>query len=82
MTVPPQFMNASQVLDDVGRNALHVAASAGKNHLTHWLLKSPDVQVNGKDLESGYSALHRSLFCGHIPVAITLLKVGQWDSSL
>ncbi|CAG0882573.1 unnamed protein product [Darwinula stevensoni] len=37
---------------------------------------SPDVQVNGKDLESGYSALHRSLFYGHIPVAIALLKNG------
>ncbi|CAG0880308.1 unnamed protein product [Darwinula stevensoni] len=65
-----------KVLDDIGRHALHVAANTGKSDLITWLLKSPGILLNEKNLETGSFALHQSLFHGFIPAAITLMKNG------
>uniref|UniRef100_A0A8C7EZ16 Inhibitor of Bruton tyrosine kinase n=1 Tax=Oncorhynchus kisutch TaxID=8019 RepID=A0A8C7EZ16_ONCKI len=68
--------NAATLRDAFGRTALHLAASLGKRALLEWMLesKSPDLMV--KDKESGWTALHRSVFYGHIHCLMSLIKHG------
>ncbi|XP_059475096.1 inhibitor of Bruton tyrosine kinase isoform X2 [Neocloeon triangulifer] len=65
-----------QVLDAEGRSALHVAASKGRRRVAEWLVKHKEAQVNLRDLESGYTPLHRSLFYGQVDVAVALIQMG------
>ena len=67
--------NPFQIVDRVGRNALLVAASKGHLHIVAWLLVKKRVSVNLADFESRWSALHRSIFFGHLGVALHLSKV-------
>ena len=67
--------NPFAITDGFGRNVLHVAASRGHLHLVHWLLTRKKVAVNVADWESRWSALHRSLFYGHLGVGVYLVKV-------
>ena len=64
------------VRDNDGRTALHVAASVGKTKVVKWLLQRKHININAKDYESGYTALHRSLYYGRIDTATTLLQAG------
>jgi hypothetical protein len=67
--------NAATVKDAFGRNAGHLASSCGKKGVLDWLIeKGVDLLV--KDKESGWTALHRSVFYGHIDCVWSLLKVG------
>lgn len=66
--------NATTLRDEYGRNALHIAASCGKKEALDWLV-SKGVDLSVKDKESGWTALHRSIFYGHIDCALSLLKV-------
>lgn len=53
--------NAATVKDAFGRNALHLVSSCGKKAVLDWLIeKGVDLLV--KDKESGWTALHRSIF--------------------
>ncbi|EPQ10022.1 Inhibitor of Bruton tyrosine kinase [Myotis brandtii] len=66
--------NAATIKDDFGRNALHLVSSCGKKGVLEWLIeKGVDPLV--KDKESGWTALHRSIFYGHIDCVWSLLKV-------
>ena len=66
--------NAATITDAFGRNALHLVSSCGKKGVLEWLLeKGVDPLV--KDKESGWTALHRSIFYGHIDCVWSLLKV-------
>ena len=67
--------NPFQIVDHVGRNALLVAASKGHLHIVAWLLAKKRVSINLADFESRWSALHRSIFYGHLGVALHLSKV-------
>nr|DBA26453.1 TPA: hypothetical protein GDO54_010709 [Pyxicephalus adspersus] len=68
--------NATTLKDEYGRNALHIAACCGKREVLDWLVsKGADLLV--KDKESGWTALHRSIFYGHIDCAFSLLKDGS-----
>ncbi|XP_071998162.1 inhibitor of Bruton tyrosine kinase isoform X2 [Engystomops pustulosus] len=68
--------NATTLKDDYGRNVCHISASCGKKGIIDWLAdKGVDLSV--KDKESGWTALHRSIFYGHIDCALTLLKRGS-----
>ena len=69
-------MVISTKVDDNGRTLLHVAASVGKKHVCDWLLKHKDAQLNSKDAESGYTALHRAAFHGQIDVVRHLINEG------
>ncbi|XP_013366314.1 PREDICTED: inhibitor of Bruton tyrosine kinase isoform X4 [Chinchilla lanigera] len=67
--------NAATIKDAFGRNALHLVCSCGKRGVLDWLIeKGADPLV--KDKESGWTALHRSIFYGHIDCVWSLLKHG------
>ncbi|CAL4062948.1 unnamed protein product, partial [Meganyctiphanes norvegica] len=63
------------VTDKSGRSALHTAASCGKKKLVKWLLEH-GVNVNQRDMESGYTPLHRAIFYGFIHIACTFIDAG------
>jgi hypothetical protein len=65
-----------KVITSSGRLLLHVAASVGKKNVVEWLLRFKEAAINAKDSESGYTALHRSVFSGQIAVAELLLSQG------
>lgn len=67
--------NYLRIRDSFGRNALHVAASKGHSRLVEWLLNKKKVKVNLADLESKWSALHRSMFYGQLGISAQLVKV-------
>ncbi|XP_076136323.1 inhibitor of Bruton tyrosine kinase [Alosa pseudoharengus] len=68
--------NAATLRDGFGRTALHLAASLGKRALLEWLLDSKSADLLAKDKESGWTALHRSAFYGHIHCLMALVKHG------
>ncbi|XP_066558364.1 inhibitor of Bruton tyrosine kinase [Amia ocellicauda] len=68
--------NAATLKDDFGRTALHFAASLGKKGLVDWLLALKGADLGVKDKESGWTALHRSVFYGHIHCLMSLVKHG------
>lgn len=72
--------NPLHIQDALGRNALHVAASRGHLHLVQWLVARKKVKVDVFDLESSWTALHRSTYYGQLGTAALLLKVrlGDW----
>ncbi|XP_032413939.1 inhibitor of Bruton tyrosine kinase [Xiphophorus hellerii] len=74
--------NATSLRDAFGRTALHLAASVGKKALLEWLLDAKGADLMLKDKESGWNALHRSAFYGHIHCLISLVKHGGPLSTL
>ncbi|XP_060608945.2 inhibitor of Bruton tyrosine kinase isoform X1 [Anolis sagrei] len=68
--------NAATSKDTFGRNALHLASSCGKKGVLDWLAETNGVDLSAKDKESGWTALHRGIFYGHIDCAWSLLKRG------
>ncbi|XP_053317203.1 inhibitor of Bruton tyrosine kinase isoform X2 [Spea bombifrons] len=68
--------NGATLKDGFGRNAVHVAASCGKREVVDWLALAKGVDLSVKDKESGWTALHRSIFYGHIDCALSLMKHG------
>ncbi|XP_056647953.1 inhibitor of Bruton tyrosine kinase [Diorhabda sublineata] len=70
------------VIDSSGRTALHVAASCGRLNLVRWLISNRHSDINTKDKESGYTALHRSIFYGKIDITVELLKLGANASDI
>ena len=63
-----------KVSDTSGRSPLHIASSVGKLKVVDWLLRFKGAQVNAKDGESGYSALHRAIFHGQLHIAKALVS--------
>lgn len=68
--------SCGQVSDYLGRTALHMAASCGRYNLARWLLQHAGANVNVRDLESGYTPLHRSIFYGQLHIASLLIQMG------
>lgn len=67
--------NPLHILDALGRNALHVAASKGYLQLVLWLVARRKVKVDVFDWESKWTALHRSTYYGQLGAAALLMKV-------
>ncbi|WFC95350.1 hypothetical protein MBRA1_001997 [Malassezia brasiliensis] len=68
--------------DALGRTVLHLLASSDETEGGEYLaalLTHPSVNVNVQDHESGYTALHRALYAGHLHTAITLLRRPDTD---
>ncbi|XP_077162028.1 inhibitor of Bruton tyrosine kinase isoform X1 [Paroedura picta] len=68
--------NAATCRDVFGRNVLHLASSCGKKGVLEWLAETNGVDLLAKDEESGWTALHRGIFYGHIDCAWSLMKHG------
>ncbi|KAI9317654.1 hypothetical protein BX666DRAFT_1857499 [Dichotomocladium elegans] len=69
-----------------GRTALHCAATWNRIDMVRLLLDCPSVNVNVQDRENGWTALHRALYCGHLAIALELLRhpdidlrITDWD---
>lgn len=69
--------SCESVKDEMGRTALHVAASCGRMDVVKWLIQMKHANINAKDNESGYTPLHRSIFYGKLNVAVYLIKLGK-----
>ncbi|XP_023296811.2 inhibitor of Bruton tyrosine kinase [Lucilia cuprina] len=67
--------NYADIVDDLGRSAVHVAASVDRYDILEWLLNQGSI-ISGRDFESGSSPLHRAIFYGCIDCAILLLRYG------
>ena len=66
--------NFGRVCDDLGRTALHVAASCGSSlAIMKRLIKYSNLVA--QDSESGWTALHRALFYGQLSTAKFLTAV-------
>ncbi|ORY75404.1 hypothetical protein BCR37DRAFT_384028 [Protomyces lactucae-debilis] len=69
----------SQVASDVnqvdfeGRTVLHLAASDGRVDFAKQCLLDDTVDITKGDDESGWTALHRALYCGRIEIAVAIL---------
>lgn len=68
-----------RITDSLGRTVLHLAASCGQGAVVRWLVRRADAGIDVRDIESGYTALHRSIFYGQIHVAADLIKVSDID---
>ena len=67
--------NPVNISDTFGRTVLHIAASLGKWQVVEWLLTEQHADVSTRDLESGWTALHRALFYGQLFSAKILISV-------
>ena len=67
--------NYLRISDGQRRTPLLVAASMGHQRIVEWLVEKKAVPVDVRDLESGWTPLHRSLFFGHLGTAVYLVKV-------
>ncbi|CAF2041005.1 unnamed protein product [Rotaria magnacalcarata] len=75
--------NCAKGHDKYGRTLLQVcSALSDKWPIIDWLLKQKKVDINIKNLESGYTALHYSVFYGRIDNTINLIKAGANTSLL
>jgi len=75
--------NCGKGHDRYGRTLVQVcSALSEKWPVIDWLLKQKKVDINLKNLESGYTALHYSVFYGRIDVAVNLIKAGANTSLL
>ncbi|KAJ3552682.1 hypothetical protein NM688_g4024 [Phlebia brevispora] len=71
--------------DRLGRTVLHLAASATDASALEYvrmLLAHPNINVNMVDSENHWTALHRALYCGNIPIAMNLIQRSDIDISL
>ena len=67
--------NMASLRDVYGRTVMHVASSCGKVDTMQWLLSEREPDLGVKDIESGWTALHRALFYGQLSAARLLIAV-------
>ncbi|CAO3564900.1 unnamed protein product [Mortierella alpina] len=60
--------------DVYGMNSLHRAVVAKDLRKVKSLLEHPKIDVNVKDIESGWTALHWALYLGHLRIAVLLIQ--------
>ncbi|KAI0057376.1 hypothetical protein BV25DRAFT_1973088 [Artomyces pyxidatus] len=82
LTLPPADVNAR---DTLGRTVLHLACAAtdpAALEYVRMLLANPGIDVNVRDKESRWTALHRALYHGNLAAAILLLQRSDTDASV
>ncbi|XP_013100750.2 inhibitor of Bruton tyrosine kinase [Stomoxys calcitrans] len=67
--------NFADIVDDLGRSAVHMSASVDRYDILEWLLNQGAI-ISGRDFESGSTPLHRAIFYGCIDCAVLLLRYG------
>lgn len=69
--------NCAKGHDKSGRTLIQIcSALSDKWPIIDWLIKQKKVDINPKNFESGYTALHYSVFYGRIDNTINLIKAG------
>jgi len=63
--------------DDDGKTILMIAASLGYEEIVEWLIVEMGANPYLKDEENGWTALHRSVYAGHLRITILLSRYGQ-----
>lgn len=53
-----------------------MASSAGRRAVVEWLVRHRGASLSQRDLESGYTALHRAVYYGQVHVIKTLVALG------
>ncbi|KAG0285119.1 hypothetical protein BGZ96_010550 [Linnemannia gamsii] len=69
-------------MDAYGTTPLHRAVTANQIDAVDRLLEHPRLNINEKDLESGWTALHRALYLGHLRIALLLLQHKDLNASI
>lgn len=67
--------NPIQNVDEFGRTILHVAAACGKVEVIEWLIQEQGSDVNAKDNESSWTALHKAIYYRQLDATLTLIEV-------
>lgn len=68
--------NFTEVMDEEGRSALHLAVSVGNRYdICAWLLRQ-GANLNVRDRESGHSPITRAIYYGNVAEAILLQSLG------
>ncbi|XP_061394598.1 inhibitor of Bruton tyrosine kinase [Musca vetustissima] len=67
--------NFADIVDDLGRSAVHLSASVDRYDILEWLLNHGAI-ISGRDYESGSTPLHRAIFYGCIDCANLLVRYG------
>ncbi|KAF9161703.1 hypothetical protein DFQ26_004223 [Actinomortierella ambigua] len=70
------------VRDEIGLTPLLHAVSKNNLEMVELLLQHPKIDVNVKDLESGWTALHRALYHGYLRIALALLAHKDIDPTV
>ena len=60
----------------VGANALHLATWRNHAGIVESVLGVPHIDLDAQDEESGWTALHRALYFGHVRLAVALVAAG------
>ncbi|KAG0374727.1 hypothetical protein BGX24_010025 [Mortierella sp. AD032] len=68
--------------DEHGTSLLHRAVTANQIDTVRRLLEHPRLNVNEKDLESGWTAMHRALYLGHLRIALLLIQHKDLNMSI
>jgi alpha-tubulin suppressor-like RCC1 family protein len=70
------FSKEINSIGPLGSSALHVAAWRNHHELVRSILDTASVDINLRDEESGWNALHRALYYGNVRIASLLLAAG------
>ncbi|KAF8983690.1 hypothetical protein BGZ46_009738 [Entomortierella lignicola] len=68
--------------DEFGYTSLHRAVASNHIDKVKALLSNPKLDVNDKDLESGWTALHRALYFGNLRIALLLTQHKDIDMTI
>ncbi|KAI8332145.1 hypothetical protein BC941DRAFT_437618 [Chlamydoabsidia padenii] len=66
----------------MGKTALHYAITWNRLEIAKLLIECPLVNINKRDLENGWSPLHRALYLGRMEMVGMLLKREDLDLSI
>jgi alpha-tubulin suppressor-like RCC1 family protein len=73
--LPNNRQGVQEDRDDGGATSLHLASSIGAIDCTKELL-SCGADINSRDIESGWTPLHRAIYAGHVHIVLQLLAAG------
>ncbi|KAB5589549.1 BTB domain and ankyrin repeat protein [Ceratobasidium theobromae] len=82
-----QIDNNPNLRDSLGRTVLHLACADLAPIALEFVrallaLPTAQIDVNAQDTESGWTALHRTLYAGNLPAAVLLLARSDIDTGI
>lgn len=64
-----------QDTNDSGQTALHIASSSGSFRCLNTLIRN-GADINARDIENAYTAMHCGAFAGHVGILLSGLRIG------